>query len=133
MAPAALFILMAIARYYKTKPIGFVKTLVLTKFFQVKWLLQYFQAVLELVMVLAFVLGYAYSPGVQREGVKETALWSMVTVFNIGAWIVSGKLLYYDFRKRLSDGRSTHKLFWILNFAIDAILTIISFRDYVRI
>lgn len=33
MVPAVLFILAAIARYYKTKPIGFVKTLVLTRFF----------------------------------------------------------------------------------------------------
>ena len=39
LGPSVLLILMAIARYYKTRPIGFVKTIVLTKFFQVKWIL----------------------------------------------------------------------------------------------
>ena len=131
--PALLFILLAIARYFKTKQIGFVKTLVLTPFFKVQWTLQYFQAILELVMVAAFVLDYAYAPGVQSKSFKETALWSIVAIFNIGAWIASGKLLYYDYRKRLSEGRSTHKLFWVSNFVIDAVLTILSFRDYVRL
>jgi hypothetical protein len=84
-------------------------------------------------MVLAFVLGFAYAPGVHQESRKVAALWSVVTIFNIGAWVVSAKLLYYDYRKRLSEGRSTHKLFWTLNLVIDATITAISFRDYVRI
>ena len=44
---------------------------------------------------------------------------------------MSGWLLNYDYRKRLSEGRSTHLLFWCLNLGMDIILTSLSFKDYV--
>ncbi len=40
--PAILFFICAYMRFKKIKPIGFTKTLVFSKMFRTKWVLQYF-------------------------------------------------------------------------------------------
>ena len=62
--PAVLFLVLAFIRFKKIRSIGFVKTLVYSKFFIYKKSLQYLQALIELAMVLFFVSGRAYTSGV---------------------------------------------------------------------
>jgi len=39
----------------------------------------------------------------------ETLGWpSLLGILNVGSWIVSGTLLQYEYRKRLSEGFLTH-------------------------
>ncbi len=54
----------------------------------------------------------------------------MLSLFNMAAWIISGKLLVYEYRRRLSEGFLTHQLFWTLSFAVDAFLTFSNYDLY---
>ena len=101
--------------------------------FRIKWVLQYFQSFVEVLMVGSFLFSQVYASEVKKEGRAKTILWSLLGILTVGAWIVSGKLLFYDYRKRLSEGKSTHWLFWSLNLIIDVTLTALSFKDYVMI
>lgn len=54
----------------------------------------------------------------------------MLSLVNMAAWIISGKFLVYEYRKRLSEGFLTHQLFWTLSFAVDAFLTFSNYDLY---
>jgi hypothetical protein len=57
----------------------------------------------------------------------------LLSLFNIAAWILSGKFLIYEYRKRLSEEFLTHQLYWTLTFSVDAFLTFSNYQLYVRI
>jgi hypothetical protein len=42
-------------------------------------------------------------------------------LINAAAWIVSERLMRYEYRKRLSEAFYSHKLFWTLNLITDVI------------
>jgi hypothetical protein len=54
----------------------------------------------------------------------------LLSLFNIAAWILSGKFLIYEYRKRLSEEFLTHQLYWTLTFSVDAFLTFSNYQLY---
>jgi hypothetical protein len=58
--------------------------------------------------------------------------YSLLGLLNVAAWIVSAKLMIYDYRKSMSEGLLTHGLFWLLSLIIETVFVAHDFENYVR-
>ena len=56
----------------------------------------------------------------------------MVYLINATAWLMSERLMRYEYRKRLSEAFYSHKLFWTLNLVTDVIGLAIDYDSMVR-
>ena len=104
--PAAFFLLFAYIRFVEIRPLGFAKLTVYSNFFKAKVLLQYLQAVLEVMIMGLFITNYAYLNS--KRNLNKVKLAPLLSIINLSAWIISGKFLVYEYRKRLSEGFLTH-------------------------
>jgi len=50
---------------------------------------------------------------------------------NASAWVVSERLMRYEYRKRLSEAFYSHKLFWTLNLLTDIIGLAVDYDEMV--
>jgi len=129
--PSVIFLFFAWLRFREIRPLGFSKLTVYSRFFNTKLAMQYFQAALEFMIMMMFLTNYAYLHSMRGTMNKERAA-PLLSLLNFAAWIISGKFLVYEYRKRLSEGFLTHQLFWTLSFGIDAMLTINNYQLYVN-
>ena len=83
-------------------------------------------------IMMLFITNYAYLHSM-RSYLNKVRVAPLLSIFNMAAWIISGKFLIYEYRKRLSEGFRTHQLFWTLSFGVDAFLTISNYQLYVSI
>ena len=129
--PALIFLVCAFIRFKQIQPIGFGKTVDFTRFFLFKWLLQYMQAAIEILILVSILADWAYR-GTQGGKIQASAKYlSLLMIINIAAWVVSGRFLWYEYRKRLSEGFFTHQLFWVLSLIFDGWLTYRYYGNYV--
>ena len=132
LIPSVVFLLFAWRRFENIRPLGFAKLTVYSKFFKFKVAMQYIQAALEFIIMMLFITNYAYLHSM-RSKLNKVRVAPLLSLFNIAAWIISGKFLIYEYRKRLSEAFFTHQLFWTLSFAVDAFLTFSNYELYVSI
>jgi hypothetical protein len=125
-------LLFAWLRFKEIQPLGFAKLTVYSKFFKFKVAVQYIQAALEFIIMMLFITNYAYLHSM-RSKLNKVRVAPLLSVFNMAAWIISGRFLVYEYRKRLSEGFLTHQLFWTLSFGVDAFLTFSNYELYVSI
>lgn len=109
-------------RFADIKSIGFASRItVYSNFFITKQIISYVLAILYLTLiVLVFTL-----PDKDADICwfifyqKQPSCLAYLIV--ISAWIVSERLMSYEYRKRLSEAFYSHKLFWSLNLVTDII------------
>lgn len=94
-------------------------------------MLQYLQAAIEGAYLLGFATGEAFSKSQTKQ--SSGSLYAFIGLINVIAWIISGKFLQYEYRKRLSEGLITHQMFWVLTLLVDLTIGILRFKLYVYI
>jgi hypothetical protein len=114
--PALIFLVFAYFRFKAIRLLGFAKLPVYKPIFVFKLILQYSQALLEFVLMVIFVTSLTK---IHNSKLSYVVLIFGVAFINVIAWVVSGKFLIYEYRKRLSEGLLTHQLFWTLSLILD--------------
>jgi hypothetical protein len=74
-----------------------------SQFFKVKLGIQYTQALIAIGVFLLLLLDSVYEDRNSKAGI-----YSFLQLITSISWIVSGILLQYEYRKRLSEGLFTH-------------------------
>ncbi|CDW76968.1 UNKNOWN [Stylonychia lemnae] len=124
-----LFIIMALCRLFKIRPIGFSKTTVFSKLFLAKVYIQYTQAGITLFIMIMLLLDPIYKDSDYYDIVKENRYYSFLLLINAIAWIFAAKLMRYEYRKRLSE-YLPHWIFWSLFFIVDTTFLFLNFQIY---
>ena len=129
-----LFLIGATYRFQDIRPIGFTRRTHYSKLFVSKLFAQYFQAILQLMLIiLHFIV-----PLFQNEELipfneiyGDLKYISLLQILNVAGWIVGGKLLAYEYRKRLSETYYTHWFYWTWMFIADLAFLVINYDVYV--
>jgi hypothetical protein len=123
---------MAFVRFTSIRSIGFYRTTIYSKLFiskmTVSWLLV---ALYVMLILLAYILPATWKNSEFITRYDHRSL-SFIYLINIAAWIVSIKLMAYEYRKGLSEGFYSHQLFWMLNTLISFAIFFVSFTDLVN-
>lgn len=125
--PSLIFLIMALVRFCEIKPIGFQRTTVYSQLFLWKVRFSYFLAAYNVVLIVLAVSlpsSWGHAPLISRSDKKAL---SIIYFFNVGAWIVSAKLMAYEYKKRLSEAFYSHQLFWILNVVTEVATFFVNF------
>lgn len=101
-------------RFVEIRPIGFSKTTSYSKLFLAKLSLQFVQALVQALILIFFLI--PLDDVTDSDEIREYRFLTLLYIVNIIAWIVAGKLLAYEYRKRLSETYYTHWLYWVLSF-----------------
>ena len=121
--PSFLFLIFAAFRFYDIRSIGFASRLtVYSKFFITKQVISYVLAFIYIALILLILT-------LPSKDNKDVAWFitldkrpsCLIYLINAAAWIVSERLMSYEYRKRLSEAFYSHKLFWTLNLMTDII------------
>lgn len=109
--PSVLFLILATVRFFEIKSIGFAsRTTVYTKFFITKRLI----SLLMMFLYLALIIIIFAIPSDKKD---KNVCWlidyerkptCLIYLVNAAAWLVSERLLRYEYRKRLSEAIYSH-------------------------
>ena len=81
--------------------------------------------------MIMLLLDPIYKDSDYYEVVKEKRFYSLLLIIDVIAWFYAGKLMRYEYRKRLSESYP-HWIFWSSFTIIDSVFLFLNFNVYVK-
>lgn len=131
--PALVFLFTAATRYVEIGSIGYSKTTTYSKLYKFKIYTQYVQVLTEIAIITLYFVEPLIKPGGTRRAssyIFEQRWYSLVFTVNMLAWVVSARLLRFEYRKRLSEAFYAHWFFWSLMLIDNMLFLLLNFQYY---
>ena len=130
--PSVIFLIAALKRYNEIKSIGLTRIANYSVFYKLKIVSSYLMASLNILLILlSFIMSKEWFQALWMVKTENRFL-SLVYLINVAAWVSSGLLLRFEYRRRLSESIYAHYLFWVLSFIVILVVVIVNVKYYVR-